>query len=106
METKYLDSVDKIQDQGVLWLQAAQETQRVLKMLGQPLQFNKGIMDIFASAHFSTPQNLVGSDLVESAVGQLNQVTDELQETYKTGQPSEGAIPAKLLIEQPAITAG
>lgn len=103
LDLKYASNIVKIQDQAVLWLQMAQETQRVLKMLGYPLQFNRGIMDIFSGVKFTAPAELVGLPIVDSTFSQLNQVTEELQNTYKSGEPAQGEIPDKLIAPTAAV---
>lgn len=75
----------KIQDQGITWLMAAQETQRTISKLGYPLQFNRAILTTFSNTKFAIPDSVESSPELQSKIDQLNQHASDLQDTYKNG---------------------
>lgn len=79
-------NVAKIQEQGITWLEAAQETQRQLEQLGRPLEFNRGIKTIFSAVNFIAPPDEDTSVDLQAKIGTLNRRASELNDTYKTGK--------------------
>lgn len=82
----------KIEDQGILFLELAQQTQRDLVQLNVPLQFNSAIKTIFMQTRLLIPTAEQTPALAE-AVRKLEQKISELRDTYKTGEPA--ALPTK-----------
>lgn len=100
-----LDNAAKIEDQGVKWLQEALETQRVLKKLGYPLQFNYILAKIFGGVEIAIPAdvkaNLAQTPELAATFNRLQKSIDEVKTVEKTGQAPAGDIPADLLIQPP-----
>lgn len=104
VEIKYVSNIVKVQDEAVLWLQQARETQQVLKKLGYDLQFNSGIQQVFASVNFAKPKNWVGYPVVEATYKDLYEVINDLKKTYVTKAAADGELPSKLIASSAVIT--
>jgi hypothetical protein len=102
---KYIENVEKVKNEGLVWLQKAQETQQVLAKLGYPVLFNRGIQDIFQGFTMTPPAALLKGPMVEQTFSALDKVMKDLKQTYRTGKVTPGDIPANLIAADANLTA-
>lgn len=104
-----LDNGAKIEEHGVQWLQSALETQRVLKKLGYPLQFNNVLKTMLSQLNFEVPgemkANLTETAELSMALNHLQQSLDEVKKVQATAQAPAGDVPASLMIQVPVAAA-